>query len=173
MRAILYLCAPYATRTLVEHTQTQLAVRKAVSLGWAPIFYPFVMSPAGIDDAVPEQREAALECCEAVIPRCDAFLIVGMRETSGMSRDLAAWNGRGPTYKWPDLPPAPDLAKKVEKDLEEDTKLVKRIDSYGKGLRKAELEFVEDMVRRVVHKKQAMTPDQRRWAMRIDEERVG
>jgi hypothetical protein len=74
------------------------AVAKALALGWTPIFAPWLWDAKGpdgnwmLDDAKPEQRAVALECCANVIDACDAFLVIEGERTEGMLADLDRWD---------------------------------------------------------------------------------
>jgi len=57
-------------------------------------------------------------------------------------------------------------------ELAEDMRLVKRVDEFAQDLRPHEVTFVADMVKRVLEQRRAMTPRQREWAKKLDEERV-
>lgn len=68
---------------------------------------------AGDDDADPAQREAGLVDADAVIPRLDGVVLVGGRESSGMTREATrarrAWDLTGlgdepPTFNVGRLP---------------------------------------------------------------------
>lgn len=104
-RRLLYICAPWATRTPEEERETKEAVSVALKLGWAPIFVPLILGD--IDDE-PAQRERALQTCEAVIDACDNCLVVNIyraEETAGMKRDLERWKLKDKqTFLWPLLP---------------------------------------------------------------------
>ena len=113
MKPVLYVCAPFATRTLAEAALTDAAIRGALELGYVPVFAPYLYDRV-ISDTFPSERELALQACEVLIAKSDAFLVVGDRLTAGMERDLAAWrklldgphDGVLPTYRWPELPQA-------------------------------------------------------------------
>ena len=89
-RPLLYVCAPFRTRTEAEAEATDHVLRVAVARGWAPIFAPYCFR--GIfSDEKPEEREAMLSVAQGVIQKCAAFYLVGQRVTEGMLRDIAAW----------------------------------------------------------------------------------
>lgn len=109
---MLYVCAPWKTRTPAEEAETKKAVRAALEKGWAPVFLPFMYDTI-LDESDPEARELGLQACEAVLVRCDKILVIGSRITEGMQRELDLWDqwhswmflNRKPLV-WPDLPPA-------------------------------------------------------------------
>lgn len=104
MRKLLYVCAPFRNRSTTEVIHTDAAIRRALLLGWFPVFVPYALI-GFLEDGDAEQREAGLQCCEVLIPRCDAMLVVpgddsllirpgdgvSRKWTPGMIRDRAAW----------------------------------------------------------------------------------
>lgn len=107
-RPLLYVCAPYATATPDEVAERDRAIKSALEKGWCPIFGPYLLERF-VDDNVPEEREAAIECDLAILAWCDALLVIGDRTTAGMQRELAAWERRvedgqdAPSFTWPKL----------------------------------------------------------------------
>jgi hypothetical protein len=97
LRPLLYICAPWRNRTAESMGRVREAVAKALTLGWTPIFAPWLWDAKGpdgnwmLDDAKPEQRAVALECCRMLIRECTAFLVVQGEMTDGMRADIAAW----------------------------------------------------------------------------------
>lgn len=114
-RPLLYVIAPYATRTPAEADRTDAAIRRGLELGWAPVFLPYVYRGILRDD-MPAEREVALLACEGVIDKADAALVVGERITAGMDRDLAYYERDGMPvrylFEWPELPPAEECFPK-------------------------------------------------------------
>lgn len=107
-RPILYVCAPYQTRTHEEALETDKAIGHALQLGWAPVFAPYLLNRF-ICEEEPSEREMALDCCMSLLEGSDAVLVVGDRRTNGMWKELARWerirfNRREPSVLyWPCL----------------------------------------------------------------------
>lgn len=95
VRPLLYVCAPWRERTPESLKETRAAISKAVALGWAPIFGPFLLPD--LDDADEAQRETAFQCDLAILARCQGILVVGERMTPGMKREEAAWLNHAPS----------------------------------------------------------------------------
>lgn len=89
-RPLLYVCAPFRTRTLEEARATHAAIARALELGWAPVFGPLLLRDF-LSDANPNERAAAIECDLAILRACNAVLVVGDRVTEGMRHELEAW----------------------------------------------------------------------------------
>lgn len=111
-RPVLYIVAAFATATVRELERTACAIRRALELGWAPVFVPFIYRGL-LRDEIPSEREVALLACESFIAKSDALLFVprddGAPPSSGMRRDLAAWERAlfipaRPAFEWPELP---------------------------------------------------------------------
>lgn len=98
-RPLLYIAAPWKTRTLAEASLTHYAIGKAMGLGWAPIFTPLLFRDF-LSDANENERAIAIECNAPVLAACHAILTVGDRITSGMAAELAWWK----TAAWDTLP---------------------------------------------------------------------
>lgn len=112
MRPLLYVTAPWRTRTPDEAAATDAAIRGALELGYFPVFSPYCLAPTGLRDDVPAERELVLEADLALLDRCDAVLLVGGRLTDGMQRELWHWaqtRGASGVYTWPDLPRASEV----------------------------------------------------------------
>lgn len=107
-RPVLYVCAPFRTRTPEEAERTDAAMRRALELGWAPIFAPMLYQPLGLRDDIPGERDAALAAAVGLLSVSHSVLVVGLRITEGMGLELDAWGARSSRapFKWPDLPPA-------------------------------------------------------------------
>ena len=102
-RPILYVCAPFSTRTPDEAVATNQAIVRAVELGWCPLYTPYHFDRF-LRDGNPDERAAALECAFGLLDQADTVLVVGSRLTDGMRLELARW--RGSLAFWPDLHPA-------------------------------------------------------------------
>lgn len=55
---------------------------------------------------------------------------------------------------------------------DEERKLVERLLQFGTELRETEVSFLEDMGKQVLDRGEAMSPKQRAWAERIEQERI-
>jgi hypothetical protein len=106
-RPLLYLCAPFATRTPDEAVATNQAIVRAVALGWVPVYAPYLLDRF-LRDGKPGERALALECALGLLDRADALLVVGDRLTDGMRLELKRW--RGSVFFWPEVPPAETAA---------------------------------------------------------------
>ena len=109
-RPVLYVCAPYSTRTPDEAVDTLHAVRGAIERGYCPVFAPFMFERL-LSDENPAQRATGIACGLTLLDHADAIVVVGERLTKGMRTELGRW--RGPTFFWPELPAARELAKEV------------------------------------------------------------
>lgn len=89
-RPLLYVCAPFRTRTLDEARATHDAIALALRLGWAPIFGPLLLRDF-LSDANEDERAMAIECDTTILAACTAFLVVGERVTEGMRHEMKAW----------------------------------------------------------------------------------
>lgn len=109
MRPLLYVCAPWASRTPAEWEETKKAITSALALGWAPIFTPPMYDYRG-DDSDLALREHGLQASESIIGHCGNVLVIGSRRTLGMERELDRWGKErlgtwSKLHKWPDLGP--------------------------------------------------------------------
>jgi hypothetical protein len=89
-RQLLYVCAPWRTRTPEEEAATTAAIRWALKWGWCPVWAPSLLAPF-LEDEDPDQRAVALRCAVALLAACDGVLVVGERRTDGMRYELEAW----------------------------------------------------------------------------------
>lgn len=87
VRPILLIIAPYATATAEERIDTDDVVRRAIRLGWCPVFMPWQLERV-LRESVPADRRAGLECSLSMARLCDEAVVVGDRITEGMRGEL-------------------------------------------------------------------------------------
>ena len=85
MLPTLYICSPWRTASLDEVGERWTAIKKAIDLGYAPIFAPWLYRSVA-------DTEQALVLSRAWVSKCDAFLVVGDNITDGMKADIEAWD---------------------------------------------------------------------------------
>lgn len=89
-RPILYVCAPFATRTTQEQLKTNRVRLAAMGMGWAPLFAPAALSDLGLEEGNKADRAASLDVAVSLLLRSTACVVVGKRVTAGMEMELRA-----------------------------------------------------------------------------------
>lgn len=93
-RPLIYVAAPFKTRTMAEARATHDAIALAMRLGWAPVFTPLLFRDF-LSDANEDERSIAIECNAPILAACHALLVVGERVTTGMAAELTWWRDAG------------------------------------------------------------------------------
>jgi hypothetical protein len=84
---LVYICSPYAMLPEFNTQMARLYCKAAMSEGVVP-YAPHLLFPQWLDDAVPEQRETALEMGLEMLERCDELWQCGCIVSNGMKREI-------------------------------------------------------------------------------------
>ena len=87
LRPLLYVIAPFSSATNRERGERWQAMKKALALGWAPVWAPGIYSSVLVDSQQGE-RDVAIDCAISLLRRSDAIIVLGDRITPGMKMEL-------------------------------------------------------------------------------------